>query len=72
MTVVRDIGPGLCVRCGRRPRQRATFLCDPCRDDPKTAREVARAERLAASIGGDPRRVVIERFAWAGGWGRLH
>jgi NMD protein affecting ribosome stability and mRNA decay len=58
-----------CVRCGRAPRAGETFLCQRCLEDPRTRREVELAERDAPQYG-DPRRAVIARAHWAGGWGR--
>ena len=52
-----------CARCGRRPRVEQTFLCQSCLADPASRREIRRG--LAAP---DPRRYVIERYHWAGGW----
>lgn len=59
----------MCVRCGRRPRSHETYLCGPCLVDPKTRRELRRIE----GMGHDDvsrRRLAIETFKWAGGWGR--
>lgn len=67
MTAVQ--APPLCVRCGRRPRHGETYLCGECLADPVARQEAA--ETLRA--GGDyiaQRRFAIERFHWAGGWGR--
>jgi len=63
------IEPGLCVRCGRHGRAGGTFLCDPCRFDPRTRREIAHAEALAPDHRAQ-REVLIAQSAWAGGWGR--
>lgn len=58
-----------CVRCGRRPRDHETFLCGPCLSDPKTRRELRKIEALTHDdLSG--RRLAIEKFHWAGGWGR--
>jgi hypothetical protein len=55
-----------CVRCGRAPRSESTFLCLGCLGDPEAHTEVARALELAN--GDAARRLVTERFGWAGGW----
>lgn len=59
----------LCVRCGRRPRAGQTYLCNQCLVDPVAREEAVTALRAGGSHV-DQRRVVIERFHWAGGWGR--
>ena len=58
----------LCVRCGRRPRSEPTYLCQGCLADPLARAEAAEAARAGVSYT-EQRRVVIERFHWAGGWG---
>jgi hypothetical protein len=55
-----------CVRCGLRPRSAETFLCASCLGDPDAHLETARALELAN--GDAARRLVIERYGWAGGW----
>jgi len=60
--------PLLCVRCGRRPRAYQTFLCEACLDDPKARREALAIERATEGYLAQ-RRVAIERYHWAGGWG---
>jgi hypothetical protein len=57
-----------CVRCGRAPRVEDSYLCDQCRQDWTTELEVATAYQEAARTGSDPRRFVLERYRWAGGW----
>lgn len=60
-----------CVRCGRHPRQGATYLCMPCHVDPIARMEVATAFEAVRDglIVADPRRAVVELFHWAGEWG---
>lgn len=60
------IPPPPCVRCGRHPRTPTSYLCGPCSADPLARAEVDEAYRANST---DPRREVIERFHWAGGWG---
>jgi NMD protein affecting ribosome stability and mRNA decay len=67
MTVFRP--PALCVRCGRRPREHETYLCARCLDDPRVRREALAIQRAAEGYLAQ-RRVAIERYHWAGGWGR--
>jgi len=59
----------MCVRCGRHPRAHETFLCVVCLRDPVTRREMIAIERSAQDHQAQ-RRVAIETFHWAGGWGR--
>lgn len=61
----------LCVRCGRRPRTADTYLCGPCLQDP-VARQEARAILRTAGDHMTQRRMAIEHFHWAGGWGNGH
>jgi hypothetical protein len=60
--------PALCVRCGRRPRYSETFLCGACFQDPEARREAAEVMRMAGDYLAQ-RRVAIEVYHWAGGWG---
>jgi hypothetical protein len=62
------VNPEPCVRCGREPRDGETFLCVGCLQDPVTHQETA----VALDAGEDlvARRFAVERFHWAGGWGR--
>lgn len=64
-----DRRPAICVRCGRLPRAHETFLCDRCLADPRARREALTVERQAKGYLAQ-RRLAIERFGWAGGWGR--
>lgn len=64
-----DRRPALCVRCGRRPRASSTYLCSRCLADPQARREAAAILRMGGDYIGQ-RRVAIERYGWAGGWGR--
>jgi hypothetical protein len=59
----------LCVRCGRFSRAGALFICGACQADPKARREIDLLMR-AGGTHTDQRRLAIERFHWAGGWGR--
>lgn len=59
----------LCVRCGRRSRYAETYLCSVCLDDPHARIEADVAERAGDDVL-SRRRAAIERFRWAGGWGR--
>ena len=61
--------PRLCVRCGRRPREGETFLCRACHDDPALHQELQVIERDARDWESQ-RRLAIETYGWAGGWGR--
>lgn len=57
-----------CVRCGRNDQAEGTFLCTPCLDDPRAYIERSDAELRAALEGRPARRIVVERYQWAGGW----
>jgi len=61
--------PRLCVRCGRRPRAGETYLCPPCLEDPVARAEAAECLRAKGGYV-DQRRVAVETFHWAGGWGK--
>jgi hypothetical protein len=61
-------GPLPCVRCGRRPRAGELFLCNPCAASPMVRAEVRRIEQGAQGYIAQ-RRLAIEKFHWAGGWG---
>lgn len=58
------MSPHACARCGRQPRVEQTFLCRSCLADPETLRQA----KLAELHSPDPRKYVIERYHWAGGW----
>ena len=62
--------PPLCVRCGRGPRSGEPFLCGSCLCDPLARQEAQEALRSAGDYLAQ-RRLVVERFHWAGGWGRV-
>jgi hypothetical protein len=62
--------PSLCVRCGRRPRTADTYLCSACLQDPEARREAAEVLRMGRDYL-TQRRVAIEVYHWAGGWGRV-
>ena len=56
-----------CVRCGRRPRTVGTYLCEPCQGDPRTHRDIARAQGACPTWEAQ-RAYLVARLAWAGGW----
>jgi len=64
----RHYQPRLCVRCGRRPRSEPAYLCGLCLTDPLARAEAAEVARAGGTYT-EQRRVAIEVFHWAGGWG---
>lgn len=60
----------LCVRCGRFGRAGVTFLCGRCLEDPQARKEVDTLLKMAGRDYQSQRRLAIERYHWAGGWGR--
>jgi hypothetical protein len=65
--MVRQRTSSPCVRCGRRPQSRRTYLCDVCLADPRAVQEVRTVEASSEGYLAQ-RRLCVERFGWVGGW----